>query len=91
MKSKKEKSWFLEMELVCKNPRFDVYLYFCCCFDLIAEGLPARFYVGHSVYKGKAALTVDPRAPEFVSLDVSLYPPKIKELKLYNYGFEFSI
>ncbi|KAF8087338.1 hypothetical protein N665_0588s0007 [Sinapis alba] len=30
---------------------------------------PARFYVGHSIYKGKAALTVEPRAPEFVSLD----------------------
>ncbi|KAL0651402.1 hypothetical protein Bca4012_094093 [Brassica carinata] len=34
------------------------------------EGGPARFYVGHSIYKGKAALTVEPRAPEFVSLDV---------------------
>ncbi|XP_010527874.1 PREDICTED: single-stranded DNA-binding protein WHY1, chloroplastic-like [Tarenaya hassleriana] len=34
-----------------------------------AEGLPARFFVGHSIYKGKAALTVEPRAPEFVSLD----------------------
>ncbi|XP_010480475.1 PREDICTED: single-stranded DNA-binding protein WHY1, chloroplastic-like [Camelina sativa] len=34
-----------------------------------AEGSPARFYVGHSIYKGKAALTVDPRAPEFVALD----------------------
>lgn len=33
------------------------------------EGGPARFYVGHSIYKGKAALTVEPRAPEFVSLD----------------------
>ncbi|KAJ0248002.1 Single-stranded DNA-binding protein WHY1 [Hirschfeldia incana] len=32
-------------------------------------GGPARFYVGHSIYKGKAALTVEPRAPEFVSLD----------------------
>ncbi|EOY02046.1 SsDNA-binding transcriptional regulator isoform 2 [Theobroma cacao] len=35
-----------------------------------ASGLPPRFYVGHSVYKGKAALTVEPRAPEFVPLDV---------------------
>ncbi|EOA36172.1 hypothetical protein CARUB_v10010024mg [Capsella rubella] len=34
-----------------------------------AEGSPARFYVGHSIYKGKAALTVEPRAPEFVALD----------------------
>ncbi|CDY47337.1 hypothetical protein HID58_085467 [Brassica napus] len=33
------------------------------------EGGPARFYVGHSIYKGKAAVTVEPRAPEFVSLD----------------------
>ncbi|KAF2553462.1 hypothetical protein F2Q68_00035002 [Brassica cretica] len=33
------------------------------------EGGPARFYVGHSIYKGKAALTVEPRTPEFVSLD----------------------
>ncbi|CAH8388959.1 unnamed protein product [Eruca vesicaria subsp. sativa] len=33
------------------------------------EGGPARFYVGHSIYKGKAALQVEPRAPEFVSLD----------------------
>lgn len=31
---------------------------------------PTRVYVGHSIYKGKAALTVEPRGPEFVSLDV---------------------
>ncbi|XP_044491240.1 single-stranded DNA-binding protein WHY1, chloroplastic-like [Mangifera indica] len=31
--------------------------------------LPPRVYVGHSIYKGKAAVTVEPRAPEFVSLD----------------------
>nr|UYD62357.1 transcription factor 1 [Betula platyphylla] len=30
---------------------------------------PPRFFVGHSIYKGKAALTVEPRAPEFTSLD----------------------
>ncbi|KFK33458.1 hypothetical protein AALP_AA5G016000 [Arabis alpina] len=29
----------------------------------------ARYYVGHSIYKGKAALTVEPRAPEFVALE----------------------
>lgn len=34
-----------------------------------AGGLPPRFFVGHSIYKGKAALTVEPRAPEFVALD----------------------
>lgn len=40
--------------------------------------------MGHSIYKGKAALTVEPRAPEFVSLDVSLslYPQRSKSLSL---------
>ncbi|PQQ08684.1 single-stranded DNA-binding protein WHY1 chloroplastic [Prunus yedoensis var. nudiflora] len=32
-------------------------------------GLPPRFFVGHSIYKGKAALTVEPKAPEFTALD----------------------
>lgn len=32
--------------------------------------LPPRVFVGHSIYKGKAALTVDPKAPEFTALDV---------------------
>ncbi|XXG42156.1 hypothetical protein AAC387_Pa01g2490 [Persea americana] len=33
-------------------------------------GAPSgRVYVGYSIYKGKAALTIDPRAPEFVPLD----------------------
>ncbi|MQM21826.1 hypothetical protein Taro_054871 [Colocasia esculenta] len=31
----------------------------------------ARVFVGHSIYKGKAALTVEPRAPEFTPLDVT--------------------
>ncbi|KAK4741378.1 hypothetical protein SAY87_024966 [Trapa incisa] len=31
--------------------------------------LPPRVFVGHSIYKGKAALTVEPRAPEFTSLE----------------------
>ncbi|KAL2559571.1 Single-stranded DNA-binding protein WHY1 [Forsythia ovata] len=31
--------------------------------------LPPRIYVGYSVYKGKAALTVEPRPPEFLPLD----------------------
>ncbi|XP_058075071.1 single-stranded DNA-binding protein WHY1, chloroplastic-like [Magnolia sinica] len=31
--------------------------------------LPPRVYVGHSIYKGKAALTIEPKAPEFVPLD----------------------
>ncbi|GKV22430.1 hypothetical protein SLEP1_g32305 [Rubroshorea leprosula] len=35
----------------------------------VVGALPAKFYVGHSIYKGKAALTVEPRAPEFVALD----------------------
>ncbi|KAJ0240436.1 Single-stranded DNA-binding protein WHY3 [Hirschfeldia incana] len=35
----------------------------------IGEGSSPRFYVGHSIYKGKAALTIEPRAPEFVALE----------------------
>ncbi|KAJ4960006.1 hypothetical protein NE237_019916 [Protea cynaroides] len=31
--------------------------------------LPPRVFVGHSIYKGKAALTVEPKAPEFTPLD----------------------
>ncbi|KAK8493707.1 hypothetical protein V6N12_019294 [Hibiscus sabdariffa] len=34
-----------------------------------SSGSPPRYYVGHSIYKGKAALTVEPKAPEFVPLD----------------------
>ncbi|KAL5553924.1 hypothetical protein UlMin_041325 [Ulmus minor] len=34
-----------------------------------AAQLPPRYYVGHSIYKGKAALTVEPRGPEFTALD----------------------
>ncbi|XP_010551512.1 PREDICTED: single-stranded DNA-binding protein WHY1, chloroplastic-like [Tarenaya hassleriana] len=30
---------------------------------------PFRVFVGHTIYKGKAALTVQPRSPEFVCLD----------------------
>ncbi|WOL08149.1 single-stranded DNA-binding protein WHY1, chloroplastic [Canna indica] len=30
---------------------------------------PSRVFVGYSIYKGKAALTIDPRAPEFAPLD----------------------
>ena len=33
---------------------------------------PPRVYVGHSIYKGKAALTVDVRPPEFTPLEVCL-------------------
>ncbi|XP_065863076.1 single-stranded DNA-binding protein WHY1, chloroplastic-like [Euphorbia lathyris] len=31
--------------------------------------LPPKVFVGHSIYKGKAALTVEPRAPEFAALE----------------------
>ncbi|CAL1413819.1 unnamed protein product [Linum trigynum] len=41
---------------------------------------PARVYVGHSIYKGKAALTVEPRAPEFTALDSGAF-------KLVREGF----
>ncbi|KAF7809166.1 single-stranded DNA-binding protein WHY1, chloroplastic-like [Senna tora] len=35
----------------------------------VVGALPPRVYVGHSIYKGKAALTVTPRPPEFAPLD----------------------
>ncbi|XP_068650525.1 single-stranded DNA-binding protein WHY1, chloroplastic-like [Aristolochia californica] len=34
---------------------------------------PPKVFVGYSIYKGKAALTVDPKAPEFVPLDSGAY------------------
>ncbi|KAJ0095317.1 hypothetical protein Patl1_15849 [Pistacia atlantica] len=37
--------------------------------EVSVGALQAKVYVGHSIYKGKAALTVEPKAPEFVSLD----------------------
>lgn len=43
---------------------------FMCGFSVGA--LPPRVYVGHSIYKGKAALTITPRPPEFMPLDVSM-------------------
>lgn len=43
-------------------------------FNLCSVGaLPPRVYVGYSIYKGKAALTLTPRPPEFVPLDVCLF------------------
>ncbi|XP_058760880.1 single-stranded DNA-binding protein WHY1, chloroplastic-like [Vicia villosa] len=35
--------------------------------------IPPRVYVGHSIYKGKAALTITPRPPEFLPLDSGAY------------------
>ncbi|KAK2408340.1 Single-stranded DNA-binding protein why1, chloroplastic [Trifolium repens] len=35
--------------------------------------LPPRVYVGHSIYKGKAALTITPRPPEFAPLESGAY------------------
>ncbi|OWM75969.1 single-stranded DNA-binding protein WHY1, chloroplastic-like [Punica granatum] len=34
---------------------------------------PPKVFVGHSIYKGKAALTVEPRAPDFTSLESGAY------------------
>ncbi|KAI4384238.1 hypothetical protein MLD38_002419 [Melastoma candidum] len=42
-------------------------------FSSPGGGMPSRVFVGHSIYKGKAALTVEPRAPEFYSLDSGAY------------------
>ncbi|PSS28713.1 Single-stranded DNA-binding protein [Actinidia chinensis var. chinensis] len=38
-----------------------------------AAGSPPRIYVGHSIYKGKAALTVDVRPPEFTPLETGAF------------------
>ncbi|KAJ8445441.1 hypothetical protein Cgig2_031254 [Carnegiea gigantea] len=35
-----------------------------------STGLPPKVLVGHSIYKGKAAMTVEPRPPAFVPLQV---------------------
>lgn len=70
----------IQFRRVSPNPRdflkFFVYLLGSevLCFGLfvVAAALPPRFFVGHSIYKGKAALTVEPRPPEFTPLDVCL-------------------
>ncbi|CAN6675712.1 unnamed protein product [Malus baccata var. baccata] len=35
---------------------------------------PASIYVGHSIYKGKTDLTIEPKAPEFTPLDSGFTP-----------------
>ncbi|XP_068635446.1 single-stranded DNA-binding protein WHY1, chloroplastic-like [Aristolochia californica] len=35
--------------------------------------LPPRVFVGYTIYKGKAALAVEPKAPEFLPLDSGAY------------------
>ncbi|XP_078428902.1 single-stranded DNA-binding protein WHY1, chloroplastic-like [Wolffia australiana] len=37
------------------------------------EGQMAKVFVGHTIYKGNAALTVEPKPPEFSSLDSGAY------------------
>ena len=51
---------------------FSFFFFFCVfCLNVCSvRASPPRVYVGHSIYKGKAALTVSPRPPEFASLDV---------------------
>ncbi|XP_034911415.1 single-stranded DNA-binding protein WHY1, chloroplastic [Populus alba] len=44
---------------------------------------PPKVFVGHSIYKGKAALTIEPRAPEFSPLESGAY-------KLVKEGFVLS-
>lgn len=54
-------------------------------------GLGAKVFVGYSIYKGKAALTVEPRPPEFVPLDVCLIAlslPTCKNLALPVFGLK---
>lgn len=45
----------------------------CFVVSLCSVGaLPPRVYVGHSIYKAKAALTLTPRPPEFAPLEVCM-------------------
>ncbi|KAH8495833.1 hypothetical protein H0E87_018857 [Populus deltoides] len=44
---------------------------------------PPKVFVSHSIYKGKAALTIEPRAPEFSPLESGAY-------KLVKEGFALS-
>lgn len=46
-----------------------IFIIFILCVCSVGELTP-RVFVGHSVYKGKAVLTVSPRAPEFTSMEV---------------------
>ncbi|XP_065621248.1 single-stranded DNA-binding protein WHY1, chloroplastic [Quercus suber] len=50
-----------------------------------AGTFPTRFFVGHSIYKGKAALTIEPRAPEFTPLDVCFVKFLVRNMVLTYY------
>ncbi|XP_056685951.1 single-stranded DNA-binding protein WHY1, chloroplastic-like [Spinacia oleracea] len=39
----------------------------------LTPGGAPKVFVGHSIYKGKAALTVEPKAPEFLPLDLGAF------------------
>lgn len=43
---------------------------FFMCVHCSVVDLPPRVYVDHSIYKGKAVLTLSPKPPEFSTLDV---------------------
>lgn len=45
---------------------------FMCMCGFSVGAIPPRVFVNHSIYKGKAALTITPRPPEFFLLDVSI-------------------
>jgi hypothetical protein len=67
--------------------RFIIYLSLLLLYIyiyIVGES-PPKVFVGHSIYKGKAALTVEPRSPEFSPLDVSplLFSSNFRFLSLF--------
>ena len=48
-----------------------MFIIYLLLYIYIAGESAPKLFVGHSIYKGKAALTVEPRSPEFSPLDVS--------------------
>lgn len=79
----KRVSFYVSLEEVCllKGHYFDLLswielleivlnLIVSFLYAVVGGASSSKLYVNHSIYKGKAALTVEPKAPEFTSLDV---------------------
>ncbi|PIA62541.1 hypothetical protein AQUCO_00200510v1 [Aquilegia coerulea] len=48
-----------------------------------------RVYAGYTIYKGKAALTIEPKAPEFVALDSGAYKVSKEGMMLLQFAPAF--
>ncbi|KAK4479765.1 hypothetical protein RD792_015300 [Penstemon davidsonii] len=56
-----------------EEPKFRGSIYNLLTETRFTGQLPPRVYVGYTIYKGKAALAVEPRPPEFTPLDSGAY------------------